>query len=312
MYHILYWLIGLSLQKGCLNDEGTYQINVKIYMDRDSRHAIINYTHANLPHEFTDHIEAFHNEFESAHIKHYFGVIFNEVNRTLRGTNVQFKADFSDLFKHEFSEIQERYCGYFSNITAIAESFLGDFENSHENGENKILIVDCSHNNAFLPTSSHVATKNQCGKVHGILMTDPEVVKNVISEGLYKIFTTKSISQVQGMSEAVNADICTYVQFCNRNYDYTGVFIRDLGVLTHKTLTDGGVNGLGYKIGHRFVKNFGHDNTHNFEFEDSNYAHHGHMYHEDANYHRSKHHSGNRYLPKYDDKMDIAAHSPAI
>lgn len=287
---LMFAFLLLSYQKGCLNDEGTYLVDIKIYADRNSRHVITNYIHHILPHAFTEHIEPSHTEFESAHLKHYFGAIFNAVNKTLKGTNIQFRADFSELFKHEYSELHERYCGYFSNITAITENFLNDFKDPHTLGDNKILLVDCRHNNAFLPTSSHMASKNRCGKVHGILLTDPEIMKHKIAEGLYRIFSTKSISQVQGINGAILADICQYVQFCNANFDKTGMFIKDLGMLTHKTLTDGGVKGYGYKIAGRFIRNFGHDFTRNIEYEDSQYNHHDHgFFHGDDGYYHRRH-----------------------
>lgn len=307
--------IALIYSKGCLNDEGTYQIAVKIYLDRDSRHAITNYTHAALPHEFTDNLEDSHNEFEMAHIKHYFGMIFNEVNRTLNGTNVQFRADFTNIFKHEYSELHERYCGYFRNIIDITENFLADFRDAHCEGENKVLIVDCGKNNAFLPTSSHFATKNQCGKVHGVLLTDPEIMKHTIAEGLYRTFTKKSISQVQGVTQVIKADICTYIQFCNRNYDHTGTFVKDLGLLTHKTLEDGGVSGLGYKIGKRYVKNFGHDDAHNLEYDDGQFVHHDHLHHADNAYHQIEDHAGNQHVSAkdatYNHDLELGDHANA-
>lgn len=259
----------LSYEKGCLNNEGTYQINVKIYVDQDSRHAITNFTHQNLPHHFTDRLEHSHREFEAAHLKHYIGTIFNGVNLVLKGTNVQFKADFADLFKPEYTKLHEKYCGYLSNILEMTENFQNSFENPHEEGENRLLIISCRNNNAFIPTSSHIATKNSCGKVIGVLLTDPEIMKFTIAEGLYKIFTSKSISQVQGINGAIQADICTYVQYCNRNFENTGFFVKDLGLLTHRTLTDADINGLGYKIGGRYIKNFNKDSSESSEFEEA-------------------------------------------
>jgi len=260
---LLFLLLILGTHQACLNNEGTYQILVKIYADRESRHAITNFVHSLLPHEYTEHIKTSHSEFEMAHIKHYFGTIFNTVNRTLRGSNVQFKADFSDMYRHEYSELHERHCGYLSNITDITERFLNDFEDPHKMGQNKILVLDCRQNNPLLPTDTHIASKNQCGKINGFLLTHPEIMQQMIAEGLYRIFSTKSISQVAGVNEAILADVCSYVQFCNANYELTGVFVKDLGLLTHSTLTDAGLRGYGYNITGSFVKDFGHDDTHN-------------------------------------------------
>lgn len=307
-------MIVTSYQKGCLNNEGTYQIIVKIYADRESRHTITNYVHSLLPHEYTEHITTSHNDFELAHIKHYFGTVFNTVNRTLRGTNVQFKADFSDMYKHEYSELHERHCGYLSNITTITEGFLNDFEDPHKLGQNKILVLDCRQNNPLLPTDTHIASKNACGKINGILLTHPEIMQQLLAEGLYKIFSTKSISQVSGVNEAIMADICEYVQFCNVNYEFTGAFVKDLGVLTHNTLTDGGLRGYGYNISGQFVKDFGHDDTYNVGHDDSNdNNHHDYrsFHRNDGFYHKRHNHDDDscHYVDGHHPGHDASHHS---
>lgn len=275
----------LTYQKGCLNDHGTYQINVKLYADKVARRSIAKYVHKTLPRNTTRYSQAKYQELEEAYLKHYFRSIFNEVNLVLKGTNVQFKADFTDFFKKEFSQLHNKYCAHFANITQITENFQGDFDNPHADGENRVMIIDCTDNNAFIPTNSHMTSKNQCGKTHGILLTDPEVMRFTIAEGLYNIFTKKSISQVQGVNKAIQADICTYIQFCNRNYNYTGAFLKDIGLLRHKTLTDTNISELGYKIGTGYVKNFGNTKSNDFFIEESSHHHHEHFGHEDSYHH---------------------------
>ncbi|KAM0680923.1 hypothetical protein GINT2_000705 [Glugoides intestinalis] len=290
--------LSLSHQKGCLNDHGTYQINVKLYADKASRHLIAKYVHKTLPKSTGRHSKDKHQELEEAYVKHYFRSIFNEVNLVLKGTNVQFKTDFSDFFKKKFSEMHNKYCAHFANITQITENFLSDFDDPHADGENRVLIVDCVDNNAYIPTNNHMTSKNQCGKIHGILLTDPEVMRFTIAEGLYNIFTKKSISQVQGVNKAIQADICSYIQFCNRNYNYTGVFLKDTGVLRHKTFTDSNVIELGHNIGTGYVKNFGHSKSNDFfveesshyDHEHSGYEHfgHGHVHHRHQHHHHDE------------------------
>lgn len=297
--------IARALGKGCLNDEGTYQITVKIYLDKDSRHALTNYTHAALPHEVTDSLTDRQEEFEMTHLKHYFGMIFNEVNRTLNGTNVQLKADFSDIFNQEYLQLHERYCDHFKNIIDITENFLGDFRDSHMEGENKLLIVDCIKNNSFLPINNHFASKNQCGKVHGVLLTDPEIMKHSITEGLYRTFTKKAVSQVLGITQVIKAEICSYTQFCNRNFDHTGVFVKDIGLLTHKTLEGGGMGGsLSYNIGKRYVKNFGHYDTLNIEYDNGQFTPYNYFHHADNNHMQMKN-------ATYNHNLELADHTNA-
>lgn len=283
---IIFLLILLTFQRGCFNDEGTLQLHIKIYVDAPSRHSITEYIHHILPHKFTTKTNPTHRESELLHIQHYFNVIFNSVNMTLKGTNVQLVADYSDMLKHEFLELHEKYCGYLSNITSMTENFLNDFEDPHNLAESKILIMDCKHNNSRLPTSSHIATKNHCGIVNGILLEDPEVMKHKIAEVLYRLFSTKSISQVEGINEAVLTDICTYVHSCNTNFDGIGTFIKDLGILTHKTLNDDGIEGFGYKILGRFIKDFSHD----IRYDDSDITHDDRSSVDETYFHKRDHH----------------------
>lgn len=270
--------------QGCLNDKGTYQINVKIYADYESKKNITNYTYSNLPHKHASNLYHHSDDFIRSHIKHYFGTIFNEVNKSLKGTNVQFIADFSDLFKHEFKELHSRYCGYNRTIIDMTEDFLNDFDDRYSSGENKIIIIDCKHNDPFMSKETHLATKNNCGKVFGVLNSDPEIMKNLIFQGLHNIFSSKSISKVIGIHTEDKADVCSYINSCNRNFDGNGKFVQDLGILHHKVLSDGEISGFGYNIAHHFYRNFA--DNHHFDDIDpisSHYvkynSHHDNLYH---------------------------------
>lgn len=282
-----------SLQQGCFNDRGTFEIVVKIYMDRDSRHDITKYTHKNLPEDVTKNIDTSHATFESAHIKHYFGVIFNEVNKVLKHSNIQFIADYSDLYSKEFSELEPKYCGHFANIVEITENFLSDFENPFELGENGILILKCRHNNQYLPRGTHFASKNNCGKIHGILMANAEILKSTIAEGLYKIFRGKSLSRILETKKQAEIDACAYVQMCNNNYDGLGKFIDDIGVLEHKELPQSGAAGLSYKLGKNFIKSHDPHALHGFELEDEHYMGHDGQEHLNGHHNYYRHNSGN-------------------
>lgn len=251
----LFLFLEKSFSKGCLNDEGTFQINIKVYLDQNAMHAITNYNHSIRPHKETKKYDHSHEEFEDAHVKDYIGSIFNEINRVIKGTNVQFRADFTHLQDPQFKHLHEQYCSYFKDIINITEHFLSDFENAHESGESKLLIIDCRDNNPFAPKSSHIASKNNCGKVLGVLMTDPAIMKNTIVEGLYRIFTTKSLSSVDDISGAIQTDLCSYIHECNRNFNNAGFFVKDLGLLTHSQLGDHSNSGIGYKITSQYIKN---------------------------------------------------------
>lgn len=294
---ILIYILKTLQQRGCFNDEGTFQIHVKIYMDRNSRNAIVNYSHKMLPHLLTKHISTNDAMYETAHIRTYFGTIFNEINRVLKNINVQFRADFSDLYKNEYSELNPRYCGHFRGIIDIAEGFLENNQNPHTMNEAKLLIVDCHNSNAQYPRSSHIATKNRCGKVHAMLLSDPEIMKNSIAENIYQMFANSSISVVHGVSGQALVDLCSYVTECNKKASLTGSFVHDTGILKHKVLEDAGAGALGYRTLRNFFKN--HDD-HDSDFGDAV----GHEHFNNLHGHRllSSHHSnfGNSYQNKHD------------
>lgn len=219
----------LVFGRGCFNHKSIYQINVKVFLDQNSQLAIVNHMRNVFP--LKNHNEPY--DFELLHLKRYFEMIFKNVNKTLSETNVQFRADLSNVFRKERLDFESKYCGHFRNIVSITETFLSDFKEIDQNGENKLLIIDCSEKNTFLPSRNHFATQNLCEKTHGILLTDPEKMKGIIAEGLYRIFTKKSISEIQDTKQALKADVCSYIQFCNRNFDYIGTFINESGSLEH-------------------------------------------------------------------------------
>lgn len=299
---LLFIYASIQAQQPCFNNMHTFIINVKIYMDRNSVHRIANYTAHELIHKADKKIDTSHKRFEIEHVKHYIGVIFNEMNMLLHKSNIQLKADYSDMFKEEFSELNSKYCGHFKNIVEIAEKFLEDFENPHEDSENKLLIIECSHNNQPYPRGTHIATKNGCGKVLTALLADPEILKSTISELLLSIFSRRSSARVLGIRNEAAIDACKYVQDCNLRYTGLGTIRNDLEIVKHRSLEESGPVGLSYNIGKNYMKNFNLGRKGRYYLEDEHNI--GHDVNEGLNaHHGSYRHSSGGHIPSMMNQM---------
>lgn len=277
-----------SLQnKGCFNDTGTMIIQISIYVDERSRHAIANYVHKSLEHRLTKHIDPDHQSFENAHLKHYFNDIFNRVNHELSASNVQLKADYSDLGSNEHSSLLKTYCRSFLNIVDATERFLSEAEDPHKKHRSKIIIFDCHENNSWIANLNHHITKNECGKVLGFIMDDPSVINVAIEEELFRMINTRRWASAVERLEQDEKGMCSNVTKCSTEEKGFGYFDHRLEKVIHKTLFTERKVGLNYGTVIQEVIDFSHPDS-KFNFE--HYAnHHGPGY---LNNHMDNHRYG--------------------
>lgn len=244
-YYCLFSLLSISYQFGCFHDKKTYEVNIKIYLDQYSREKLSEYVVKEIARDQNTNSKKednYYNEkdlkentiaYQNPYVEHYFAAIFNKVNRSLEETNVQVKPDFSEIFSVNVERIYAKHCRDFQNIQDITEGFLQDIRNENEN---KIFISYCHDEKEYLPQRSHFAAKNECGKVHGMLFGDPEHMRHIIEAGIFEIFHSKTVPQLQEETVARNADVCRYAEYCHKDFPGNGKFRKEIGFFYYKPL----------------------------------------------------------------------------
>jgi hypothetical protein len=226
-------LLNAIYSYACLGHHGTYIIKVKVYLDEDSRMAISDYTQMHrFPKDVLDPEKEGYN-YSLAYIQDYFGRIFDEVNMQLKDTDIQLEADYSDLRTDEFADMKEKYCRQDSNIVNMTEAFLKEFGANVDKNVNKIFVINCRANNAYMGLPNHFAVENRCAKTHGILLVEPSTLKNIILDGLYSIFMHRVTSKIFGINKYAAANACGFAHTCNRFYPGTGEFVKDVKAIRH-------------------------------------------------------------------------------
>lgn len=238
MYFLLF---RIAMAIHCLGNTGTYVINVKIYPDEASVIAIGHFMER-LIHNTNNNLDEFHQimrkknlcEFTvySAYTKKFIGLLFDTINAQLLDSNVQFRADFSEMLHGEYTEMQKKYCKKGNSIIGITEEFLEESARSGDSGQNRLLIINCHGNLASMPAISHIASRNRCGHVLGISLSDPGSMRTTIIEALYAIImNATSVGNVDSHLK-LTTNACAYINYCNRWYPDTGGFypnLRSLG-----------------------------------------------------------------------------------
>ena len=172
------------------------------------------------------------NNYSLAYIKIYFGAIFDEVNHLLDGSQVQMVADYSDLYNSEFDGMKEKYCRVY-DISGMTTTFFDEFAEKYEYGTNKIFILNCRENNAILPTADHFSFIDSCATTHGMILTDLGTQRQLIVDGLMKIFANEGITKVSGMKLNAQINVCKFADRCVRYFDGIGEFEKDLKRVYH-------------------------------------------------------------------------------
>lgn len=213
------------LSFACLGDTGTYVVNVRVYLDEDSLLEIAKFTkkllHHNT-HKKEDELDGL------GYGKEYFDLIFKEINAQLLDTNIQLEADLSETLTENYRGQKEKLCVVYDNIENIVETFLSEFRVPSLMGENKILIINCQGNNAFMPSSAYISTRNGCGHVIGALLEDPSTLRGTILEGIYKVLHNNALPKAVEAHKDLAISACNYISHCNRHYEGTGMFVENM------------------------------------------------------------------------------------
>lgn len=231
---MLFFLYILSIfSYACLGGEGSYIIKIKIYLDEDSFQVISRFMHRLIRFDALESNRLIKRRSSEYYVRLYFGLIFDEINAQFKDSDIQFKADFSDMLKEGYRNLKNKYCIRMYNITNITESFHTEFNNPRLSGRNRILIINCKGNNQFMPKSQHISALNRCGKTHGIILTEPSDLRKIVLEGIYQIFMANSISREFGMNRELIHNACKYIHYCNLNFPDTGYFVKGLKTIGH-------------------------------------------------------------------------------
>lgn len=231
------WILALH----CLGNTGTYVITVKIYPDEATVIALGHFMER-LIHNTNNNLDEFHHIMRKNNIheftvyvgytKKFIGFLFDTINAQLLDSNVQFRADFSEVLRDEYSEMQKKYCKKGSNIIGITEEFMEETPFSGDTGVNRLLIINCHGNLSSLPAISHIASRNRCGHVLGISLTDPGAMRTTITEAIYGILMNATTIGNLDSHLKLMTNACAYVNYCNRWYPDSGAFypnLRSLG-----------------------------------------------------------------------------------
>lgn len=210
----------------CFGDTGAFIINVKVYVDEDSAREIGKYSRRLQKHsdmyQFNDEDGGLTN------VKFFFGLIFDQINATILDSNIQLEADYSEMLEPKYQNLKEKYCVHFSNIINITETFLAEEILPERMGENKLLVIDCSGNSPYLPQRTHIATKNGCGHVAGVLFADVHNLHTVVRELLYNVFAKKTWANAIEADRKLSFCKCTLISQCAARYHDFGFFKKGL------------------------------------------------------------------------------------
>ncbi|KAI4291625.1 hypothetical protein PAPHI01_0899 [Pancytospora philotis] len=250
----------LARSSGCFGDVGAYVINVKVYADQDTLDGVENYIYKkeamarrmrdssvqvvesdkrsiqHLRDAIADkrirHMENLPRPLEFADYKNalrkYIGRIFDDFNNQLLDSNVQIKADYSDLLAEGYENLKEKYCVQFANIETIAEAFKAEELNSEHSGINRLLMINCRGNNPIAPkAAATVVSQDGCGYIFGVLYTDPIVMEQTIKQQLLQFLSGHTPYQNTSPDEKLATSVCDLVEQCRHTPGF-GRMYKDL------------------------------------------------------------------------------------
>ncbi|KAI5168689.1 hypothetical protein PAEPH01_0335 [Pancytospora epiphaga] len=221
--YLSFFILPIIEATPCLGDKGLLKVPIKIYIDEDSAKEVGKYARRlrkpNSNFKFTrTGVKKIDN------VKLFFEVIFDQINGSIVNSNVEFEADFVEMLEPRYQQLKDKYCVRTGNIVYITNTFLEEQDNPEYMGGNKLLIIDCAGNNPYLPRRSHIATKNGCGNVAGIIFGDIYNLRNIVKEIIYSMFDDKIHMKIYSADTKFIRSVCTMMAQCQSKFPDFGYY----------------------------------------------------------------------------------------